>query len=188
MGKGLGLQEAGKAEGMPESLMLNTSTDQQGLGQGGRPGGRGCLPPRLLAGGPGHRAGHVHICGSPGDPGCLPRLPRPALAAPAAPTVNQRLVAESVLGQNGESGWMWQRWHPALGLSWTAPCPSRPLQREIKPQKLLQSNLCQSVRGGRWGSGPLRGCPQSAPGHLRAGQGRRRGAQGFQVAECSLCN
>lgn len=86
VGKGLGLQEAGWAEGMPDSPMPNTSTDQQGLGQGGRPGGRGHLPPRLPAGGPGCRAGCVHIHGSPDDPGCLPGLTRPTLAARAALT------------------------------------------------------------------------------------------------------
>lgn len=110
VGKGLGLQEAGWAEGLSDSPMPNTSTDQQGLGQGGRPGGRGCLPPRLPAGGPGHRAGCVHVHGSPGDPGCLLGLPRPALAAPVALTVNQRLVVQSGRRQSREARWMW-RWH-----------------------------------------------------------------------------
>lgn len=87
-GGGVGLREAGWDEGIPESPLSNASTDQQGLGQGGRPGGRGRLPPRLPAGGPGRRAGRVHVRGRPGYPGRLPRLPGPALAAPAVPTVN----------------------------------------------------------------------------------------------------
>ncbi|XP_041510998.1 transmembrane protein 91 isoform X1 [Microtus oregoni] len=54
---------------------------KQGLGQGGHPRGRGHFPPSLPAGGPCCRAGPVHICCCSGDLGCLPCLPRPALAA-----------------------------------------------------------------------------------------------------------
>lgn len=85
-GGGAGLREAGWGQGMPESPLPNASTDQQGLGQGGRPGGRGRLPPRLPAGGPGHRAGRVHLRGRPGDSVRLPRLPGPALVAPRPPS------------------------------------------------------------------------------------------------------
>lgn len=126
---------------MPESLLPNASTDQQGLGQGGRPGGRGCLPPRLPAGGPRRRAGRVHICGRPGDPGRLPGLPRAALVAPVAPTVNQGPGAGRVGGQRGESGWMRRRQRQAP--------PSWPPRREIKLQTLRsQTCVCVYVLGG----------------------------------------
>lgn len=108
VGKGVGLQEARWEEGIPELPLPNTSTDEQGLGQRGHPGGRGRLPSRLPAGGPGHRAGRVYIRSCPGDPGRLSGLPRPTLVAPVAPTVNQS-TAQRVLSQSGESGWMW-RW------------------------------------------------------------------------------
>lgn len=123
VGKGAGLQEARWEEGMPELPLPNTSTDEQGLGQRGHPGGRGRLPPRLPAGGPGHRAGRVHIRSCSGDPGRLSSLPRPTLAAPVAPTVNQSTAqrvfrVENLGGCGSGSIQQWdQAGHPLLFLS-----------------------------------------------------------------------
>lgn len=159
----MGLREAGWDEGTPESPLPNASTDQQGLGRGGRPGGRGRLPPSLPAGGPGRRAGRVHVRGRPGDPGRLPRLPGPALAAPAAPAVNPeagcpaRLRLEWRVPVDGR-----QQQHPEPGGVWAAPSlpPSWRPQRAIKPQTLLPPNLCLSECVGRWTDGArVTGCP-----------------------------
>lgn len=89
----------------PESPLPNASTDQQGLGPGGRPGGQGAASRRafllgVLAVGLGvctYAAALVTLGG-------LPRLPGPALAAPAAPAVNPEAGLPSASGgRSGES-------------------------------------------------------------------------------------
>lgn len=79
-----GGRAVGSRVGMRDTFVTvaTASTDQQGLGRGGRPGSRGCLPPRLPAGGPRHRTGPVHICSCAGDAGCLSCLSSPTLVAP----------------------------------------------------------------------------------------------------------
>lgn len=157
--------------GVPESPLPNTSTDQRGLGQGGRQGSRGRLPPCLPAGGPGHRAGRVHIHSCPGDPGCLPRLPRPALTACGAPAVKQRL-ATHVLGQSGEPS--------GCG---DGGIPSWPLRCEIKYQTLTQPNLCRLCVGGGGAGGAWQAVPRVLPCTSEPEKGK---AEGLKV--CQLQN
>lgn len=152
-GEGMGASESRVGEGMLKSPLPNTSTDQQGLGHGGHPGGRGCLPPCLPAGGPGCRAGRVHIRSRLGDPGRLPGLPRPTLAAPAAPTVNQRPAAQHVFRRNGESGASGgdsvQQWDLA---GYPLPLPGCCNVRLNTRHSCSQTCVSLCVREGGWGA------------------------------------
>lgn len=135
--KGVGMRAVGRDEGLLESPLPRTSTDQQGLYQGGCPGGGGrvCflpIPPNpcLPAGGPRGGAEPVQVHGCPGDPGRCSSLQRAALFAPVTPIVNQG-AAPPHIGAKRRC-WVDGRRHQQPAPSW--------LLHELNLQILSQQN------------------------------------------------
>lgn len=81
-----------------------------------------------------------------------------------------------------------RRWLRRLRRELEHPCPLPGGRKErLNTRHSCRQPVSACVWGGRWmGRARATGCPQGAPGHLRAREGAVRG--GVHIAEYSFCN